>query len=201
MLPAQYQERLVSAEVACTYWLETLCEIELEYYPQVVRVSHQIIADCYNPRAITTGVTTTDDLQWMFWQTSQNLGLEQSFIPFFNIVRRGGQHARYPADDKVIHPGDLIHCDVGNRYLRLCSDLQEWAYVRHPGENDAPAGLKNLFTQVDRLQQVFTSEFKTGLTGNELLTNILQRARAEGVPGSESLFSFAGLLFARAGSL
>ena len=83
----------------------------------------------------------------------------------------------------MIHPGDLIHCDVGNRYLRLCSDLQEWAYVRRPGEHDAPAGLKNLFTQVDRLQQVYMSEFKIGLTGNELLTNILQRARAEGVPG------------------
>lgn len=183
VLVTPYLERLVSAEVACTRWLETLSDIELEYYPQVVRLTHQIIADCYNPLAITVGVTSTDDLQWAFWQTSQNLGLEQSFIPLFNLVRNGTQQALYGVDDKVIHPGDLIHCDVGNRYLRLCSDLQEWAYVRRPGEDDAPTGLKNLFTQVSRLQNVYLAEFKTGLTGNELLTIILQRSKAEGIPG------------------
>jgi hypothetical protein len=183
VLPSQYQERLVSAEAACTRWLETLTDIELQYYPNIVNLTHRIIADCYSPRVITVGVTTTDDLQWAFWQTSQDLGLEQSFIPFFDLVRNEAEQTRYPVGDKVIRPGDLIHCDVGNRYLRLCSDLQEWAYVRRPGEQDAPAGLKNLFTQVNRLQQNYMAEFKTGLTGNELLTNILQRSRAEGIPG------------------
>jgi hypothetical protein len=182
-LPAQYRDRLVSAEVACIRWLETLCDIELQYYPNVVHMTHQIIADCYSPRVTTVGVTTTDDLQWAFWQASQDLGIEQSFIPFFDFVRERTRQALYPPEDKVIRPGDLIHCDVGNRYLRLCSDVQEWAYVRRPGEEDASAGLKNLFTQVNRLQQIFMGEFKAGLTGNELLANILQRAKAEGVPG------------------
>lgn len=181
-LPAQYTERLVSAEAACTRWLETLTDEELQFYPQVVRLTHSIVAGCYSPRTLTPGVTTTDDLQWAFWQHSQDLGLELSFVPFFNIVRSQQRRLAYPIDDKVIRPGDLIHCDVGNRYLRLCSDVQEWAYVRLPGEIDAPAGLKNLFTQVNRLQQVFLAEFKAGLTGDQLLTNILARARAEGIP-------------------
>ena len=181
-LSPEYTARLVSAEAASTRWLETLHEEELQFYPHLVRISHAIIAECYSPRTITPGVTTTDDLQWAFWQHSQALGLEQSFIPFFNLVRSKHRQQAYPVADKIIRPGDIIHCDVGNRYLKLCSDLQEWAYIRRSGESDAPPGLKNLFTQVNRLQQVFMSEFKAGLTGNELLEKMLARANAEGIP-------------------
>ncbi len=181
-LPEKYQGRLVSAEAACTRWLETLVDEEIQFYPHVVRLTHAVIARCFSARTITPGVTTTDDLQWAFWQYSQELGLEQSFIPFFNLVRSETQKKVFPVEDRVIRPGDIIHCDVGNRYLRLCSDVQEWAYVRRPGEGDAPPGLKNLFTQVGRLQQVFMGEFKAGLSGDDLLNNILARARAEGIP-------------------
>jgi Xaa-Pro aminopeptidase len=183
VLPAKYVSRLVSAEAACTRWLETLVDEELQYYPHLVRITHAIIAECYSPRTITPGVTTTDDLQWAFWQHSQALGLGQSFVPFFNLVRSNAQKQVYPVEDQVIRPGDILHCDVGNRYLNLCSDLQEWAYIRRDGETDAPPGLKNLFTQVNRLQRIYMGEFKAGLSGNELLTKILDRAHAEGIPG------------------
>jgi hypothetical protein len=173
---------LESAEVACTRWLETLIDEELQYYPHVVRLTHQIIAQCFSSSSITPGITTTDDLEWAFWQYSQELGLDQSFIPFFNLVRSEESKKAFPVEDRVIRPGDLIHCDVGNRYMRLCSDLQEWAYVRRTGELDAPTGLNNLFIQVNRLQQVFMSEFKPGLSGDVLLNAILNRAKAEGIP-------------------
>jgi hypothetical protein len=181
-LPATYTERLVSAEAACVYWLETLHVDELHFYPHIVRATKQIIADCYSPRTLTPGITTTEDLQWAFMQYSSDRGLGLSFVPFFTLVRSDALKPQFPVADKVIRPGDLIHCDVGNRYLRLCSDLQEWAYVRHAGETDAPPGLKNLFTQVGRLQNVYMGEFKAGLTGNELLNKMLERAHSEGIP-------------------
>jgi hypothetical protein len=181
-LPEAYRSRLVSAEAACTRWLEALSPEELQFYPHLVRTTHAIIAKCYSPATLVPGVTTTDDLQWAFWQYSQDLGLEQSFIPFFNLVRSPERKAQFPVEDRIIRPGDLIHCDVGNRSLRLDSDVQEWAYVRCPGETDAPSGIKALFTQVGRLQQVFMSEFQAGLSGNELLNRILTRAKAEGIP-------------------
>lgn len=181
-LPEKYVKRLVSAEAACTRWLETLTETELQAYPQLAQLTHQVIADCYSH--VTPGQTTTDDLQWAFWQTSTSLGLEQSFTPFFNLVRSNAEKALHPVEDKVIRPGDLIHCDVGNRYLRLCSDMQEWAYVRRPGESEPPAGLKHLFTLVNALQRVFMGSFEAGLSGNALLQRILARAQSEGIPGS-----------------
>lgn len=181
-LPESYRERLVSAEAACVYWLETLSPDELHFYPHIVRATKQIIADCYSPRTLTPGITTSDDLQWAFMQYSSERGLGLSFIPFFTLYRSNAQKEKFPTADKVIRPGDIIHCDVGNRYLRLCSDLQEWAYIRYDGEEDAPAGLKKLFTEVGRLQEVYMGEFKLGLTGNELLNNMLDKAHRQGIP-------------------
>ncbi|MCX7600167.1 MAG: hypothetical protein N2512_15065 [Armatimonadetes bacterium] len=39
-----------------------------------------------------------------------------------------------------------------------------------------------LLGEVNRLQDIYMAEFRAGLTGNELLANVLGRARAEGVP-------------------
>ncbi len=200
-LPAPYTRRLVSAEEACTLWLETLIEEEVEFYPRIPALTHQIIRECYSPTTLIPGVTTSDDLQWAFWEYSQELGLEQSFVPFFNLVRSPARRALYPVEDKIIRPGDLIHCDVGNRILKLCSDVQEWAYVRLPGESDAPPGLKALFTQIGRLQQAYLAEFAHGLTGNELLRRMLARARAEGVPNPRVYSHSLGLFLHEPGPL
>ena len=181
-LEPKYVDRLVSAEAACTYWLSVLSPEELQFYPHVVGITKAIIAQCFSAQTVTPGITTTDDLQWAFWQISQALGLEQSFIPFFNLVRSNAEKGRYPVEDKIIRPGDLIHCDVGNRYLGLCSDLQEWAYVCRVGEQDAPAGLNNLFSQVNRLQHTFMEAFEAGQTGDQLLNRILTNAKAQDIP-------------------
>ncbi len=178
----KYAARLVSAEDACTIWLSVLSEAEIQAYPQAVRITRAIIQRCFSAETLTPGITTSDDLQWAFYQHSLDLGLELSFIPFFNLVRSNAEKERFPVDDKVIRPGDIIHCDVGNKYLRLCSDLQEWAYVLRPGEVAAPAGLRALFTQANRLQAVFMAGFEGGASGNKILNNILSAANAAGIP-------------------
>jgi hypothetical protein len=121
-------------------------------------------------------------LPWAYWQRCADLGLSVAFKPFFNLVRSDRARQQFGAEDTVIRPGDLIHCDVGIHYLRLCSDHQQWAYVLRDGEVDAPEGLNQLMAQGNRLQDVFMAEFQQGFTGNELLNSILTRARNEGVP-------------------
>ena len=182
VLPDGYQQRLVSAEAACNHWLMTLTGEELEIMTQAALISKQVIAQCYSPQAIKPGVTTTTDLEWAYWQKVVDLGLQPCFKPYFNLVRSPAKTAIHPVADKVILAGDMIHCDVGLRYMRLCSDHQEWAYVLEPGENDAPQGLKNLFTQSGRLQKVYMQSFEQGLSGNQLLARILSRANTENIP-------------------
>lgn len=182
-LAPQYVARLESAEELVTHWAATLSPREVGLYEDVAAIAHGLLAECLSPAVIVPGVTTTEDLEWHYWQRATDLGLEVSFKPFFNTVRARPERVLHGPQDLTIRPGDIVHSDVGIRYLGLCSDHQQLAYVRRPGEALAPEGLRNLVAQANRLQDVFMSEFAPGLTGNKLLARILTRARAEGIPG------------------
>jgi Xaa-Pro aminopeptidase len=197
----EFRERIVDAEQVCTRWLMTLSDMEVEIYPHIVSIAHQIIAHCYSHQTIHPGVTTTDDLEWVYWQTAHDLGLEVAFKPFFRILRSNADQQTYPVLDKVIRPGDLLHCDVGVRYLRLNTDHQEAAYVLRTGERDAPEGIKNLLFQCNRLQNVFMGGFQRGLSGNEMLNNILQTARAQDIPTPKVYSHSMGLYLHEPGPL
>jgi hypothetical protein len=200
-LPEGYAERLASAEEACTHWLMTLTEAELTLYSQVARIGHWLIRQYFNRGAITPGVTTTEDLEWAYWQRSLDLGLELAFKPFFRVIRGEAVKGQYPEGDKTIRPGDLVHCDVGIRYLRLNSDHQELAYILQDGETEAPEGLRRLMARGNALQKIFTGEFRQGLSGNELLANILGRARAAGIPNPRVYSHSLGLYLHEPGPL
>ena len=198
---SDYVDRFSSAETACTRWLMTLTSEELELYPEVSGIARNVIAQCYSPDSITPGITSVEDLEWLFWQTCTDNGVEQSFKPYFRIIRSDAEQAKHPLLDGVIRRGDLLVCDVGTRYLGLITDHQELAYVRHVGETDAPEGLKRLLAQNNRLQKIFMQEFKHGVTGNQLLANILSSAEKEGIPNPWIFSHSLGLLLHEPGPL
>jgi len=200
-VPGEYHARMTSAETLATRWLATLTDEEIELFQHVASLAHGLIKDCYSRASLMPGVTTTADLEWLYWQRAVDLGLEVSFKPFFNLVRSDELKEKYGEDDLVIRGGDLIHCDVGVRYLRLNSDHQQWAYVRRGDEQDAPAGLRSLLHEGNRLQNVFMAEFQPGLSGNELLQRILERARAEGIPNPKVYSHSLGLFLHEPGPL
>ena len=200
-LPDAYVRRLVSAEPLATRWLANLAEPEVAIYEHVVDVAKHVIARCYSREAIVPNVTTTEDLEWFYWQTCADLGLQVSFRPFIGLRRSPAARERYGDDDRVIRPGDFLHCDVGIKYLRLNSDHQQWAYIRQSGETEASGGARRLMAEANRLQDVFMSEFRHGLTGDELLSNILARARAEGIPNPKVYSHSLGLFLHEPGPL
>jgi Xaa-Pro aminopeptidase len=200
-LPDKYVGRLTSAETACTRWAMTLTEDELDLYPKISSIARRVIARCFSSSSVTPGVTTSEDLEWMFWQICTDNGLEQAFKPYFRIIRSDSEAERHPLSDGVIRGGDLLICDVGIRYLGLITDHQELAYVRRVDETDAPDGLKELLATNNRLQGIFMREFKRGLTGNQLLENILSSARREGIPGPEVFSHGLGLFLHEPGPL
>lgn len=196
-----YAEWLVSAEKAVIRWSATLTNREIGYYRQVIAIAHDLIAGCYNSDTISPGVTTVDDLVWHYWQRAVDAGLELAFRPYFRILRNAGDSRYENVKDGVIRPGDVIHCDVGIRYLRLNSDNQQLAYVVKPGETDVPMYLRDLMATTNELQSIFMSEFKRGITGNELLRNILKRAREEGIPSPMVYSHSIGLFLHQPGPL
>lgn len=174
--------RLDCAESLATRWLATLTGREITLFEHVVNVAHAVVAECFSRRVIVPGVTTTEDLEWHYWQRAADLGLEMAFKPFFVRVRSQAARERFGEADRAIRAGDMLRSDVGIRYLGLNSDHQQVAYVLRPDEHEAPEGFRTLLREGNRLQDVYLSEFRQGLTGNELLANILARARAEGLP-------------------
>ena len=201
VLSEPYVQRLVSAEPLATKWLANLAEPEVATYEHVVDVAKYIIARCYTREAIVPNVTTTEDLQWSYWQTCADLGLQVSFRPFMGIRRSPAAKERYGEDDRVIRPGDFLHCDVGIKYLRLNSDHQQWAYVLQSGETEAPEGARRLMAEANRLQEIFMGEFRRGLTGDQLLANILARAREKEVPNPKVYSHSLGLFLHEPGPL
>jgi Xaa-Pro aminopeptidase len=178
----KYAARLESAEPLATLWGETLLDEEIDLMEQAASLSHAIIAETFSNRVVTPGHTTTDDLRFHYWQRVADLGLDLAFYPFFTIRGRLPQDiVKYGKDDKVIRPGDFIHCDVGLKYMHYNSDHQEWAYVLRLGETDVPETFKKIMAECNRLQDVFCGEFKAGLSGNELLNNILGKAQDVGI--------------------
>lgn len=177
-IPEKYHDRLVSAEAAAVLWAGTLTETEKTLFARVSELGQYMIRACFNDAVVTPGVTTIDDLVWHYWQHSLDLGLDLAFRPFFKI-KRDQRETRYAAN--VVSPGDVIHCDVGIKYLRLNSDHQHLAYVPRLGETDVPAGLKARMADTNLLQDIYMAGFRHGASGNEMLGEMLAKARAAGL--------------------
>ncbi|HEX6084942.1 MAG TPA: M24 family metallopeptidase [Thermoanaerobaculia bacterium] len=173
VLDAPLRTRVVSAENLALRWLEQRTAMELEVYPQIVAIARSVIAEAFSSRVITPGVTTTDDVAWFIRERYAELGLPIWFMPYVNAQRAGvACETATPfcgAEETVIRRGDVLHTDVGITYLRLNTDTQEMGYVLRAGESDVPEGLKNALKTGNRWQDLLTSEFRTGRSGNEIL--------------------------------
>jgi len=180
----KYSARLTSAEEMATIWGMTLIEEEIPLMERAQAISHAIIAETYSSKAITPGVTTLDDLMYYYWQRVNDLGLDILAHPKFRIKGRSqADIEKYGKDDKVIRHGDFLFCDVVLKYMRYSTDHAEWAYVLRPGETEAPMSFRMLMAEGNRLQDIFCNEFREGLTGNEVLRRILDKAKQQGISG------------------
>ncbi len=185
-----FSKRVVSAEKLAIGWLETRTEAEMAIYPHIVKLSHEIIKEAFSSKVITPGVTTTEDVVWWLREKVRELKLQTWFHPTIDVQRADPENfdhlrtfSKRP-DTNVILPGDLLHCDFGITYLRLNTDQQQHAYVLRANETDVPEYLKEAFKKGNRLQDIFTNNFKEGRTGNEVLKLSREQAIAEGIKPS-----------------
>ncbi|TKJ29028.1 Xaa-Pro aminopeptidase [bacterium (candidate division B38) B3_B38] len=178
-LGPKYTARLHSGEELAIGWLERRIPEEMEIYSHVVSIAHHIVAEAFSSRVITPGVTTSYDLSWWLRERFRELKLIATFQPDIDIIRnKTGGNA---PEDNVIRRGDVLHCDIGFEYLRMCTDIQELGYVLRDGETDAPEGLKRALQMGNRLQDILCEEIKEGRTGNEVQAAALKKGREEGL--------------------
>ena len=188
-LPASYQSKLVSSEPLAVAWLETRTEREMQFYPQLIKMSKDIIAEGFSSKVITPGITTTEDLVWWYHQEIIKRGFTTWFHPSVEIQRNDSvafDHLTaftskgYNSKD-IIMQGDLLHVDFGITYLRLNTDIQEHAYVLKPNQTNAPLYLQKAMETGNRLQDILTSQFQENKTGNQILASALAQAKKENI--------------------
>ena len=184
VLSPKFRKKITSAEDLAIAWIETRTDLEMTVFSQLVEISSSIIREAFSTKVITPGVTSTDDVVWWMREKVLSLGLDTWFHPTVDVQRKDNSDL-YAFDSKskfdIILPGDLLHCDFGISYLTLNTDTQELAYVLKPGETDAPDFLIKAFKEGTRVQDIFTNNFKQGLTGNEILRRSLEQGKAEGL--------------------
>ena len=189
VLPEKYQKRVTNAEDLAIGWLESRTENEMIVYQNIVRLAHQIIAEGFSEKVIQPGITTTDDVMWWYRDRIRELGFTAWFHPSVSLQRKdpeSSEHLRSFSErpeQELIYPGDLLHVDFGITYLRLNTDTQQHAYVLRSGEKEVPDFLKKAFKKGNRVQDILTSNFETGRSGNEILKATLDQCKAEGLKG------------------
>ncbi len=174
----EQKAKIVSAENVVVGWMETRIDEEMDAYHGIMQIAHAMIAEAFSSKVILPGVTTNLDVKYWMMQKTVELGFRPWFDYEVSVRRAGG--AEYE-EETVIRPGDVLHCDVGFRYLNLCTDTQENAYVLKQGETDAPEELKEVMRTVNRFQDITIGEFRIGRSGNEILAASLKKAKEEGI--------------------
>ena len=189
-LPKKYKKRVTTAERLAIAWLETRSERELQIYPMICHLGHKILQEGLSEKNIHPGITTTTDVEWQLRQLVTEYGLKTWFHPSVSVQRaaEGNQEflrsfSRRP-DQEIIQMGDLLHVDFGITYLRLNTDQQQHFYVLKANETKVPAYLQAALKNGNRLQDILTTNFKAGKTGNQILSASLDQAKAEGINGS-----------------
>lgn len=189
-LPQNLQKNVVSAQTLAVRWLETRTDLEMATYKHIQQLAHAIIREGFSEGVITPGATTTEDVVWWYREKIKEMKLDTWFHPSVDIQRADPANTEQTRNfaskspESVIMPGDLLHVDFGITYLRLNTDTQEMAYVLKAGELEVPAYLNEAFIEGNRVQDVLTSNFVAGRTGNEILRASLKTLKAEGIRGT-----------------
>ncbi len=179
--------KIVSAQKLATAWIETRTDKEMEIYQEIVTITKKIINEAFSLKVIQLGKTTTTDLEWWMRQKVTDMGLNTWFHPSVDIQRRSevnGDHLRSFSNrpsENIIQKGDLLHCDFGITYLRLNSDCQQMAYVLDDDQKEVPIFLTKAFEDANLLQDILTSNFILGHSGNQILLNSLSDAKKKGL--------------------
>ena len=189
-LPKSFHSKITSAQNLAVGWLETRTPSEMATYRHIQAIANHIIAEGLSENVITPGVTTTDDVVWWYRERIKTLKLDTWFHPSVDLQRPDPDSQEQlrsfavKAESQVIMPGDILHMDFGITYLRLNTDTQQLAYVLKPGEDEAPQYLKDAFMVGNRLQDILTSQFVEGRTGNQILRETRKIMESEGIKGS-----------------
>ncbi len=155
-----YVKRIISGEMVATRFLETRSEKEIELMRKIVGVTREIIKKAYSVEVIDIGNTTTGELRFFLMEEATKLGMPPWFDATVWIRREGKSHI--DNDNEVIEKGDILHCDFGVVYGRLCSDVQEMAYIKNDDDEILISELQHIHAISMKFQDIVMKNLIVG---------------------------------------
>lgn len=175
----EYKERVISAEGVATRFLETRSEKEIELMRLIVGSTRDIIKKAYSTEVIEVGKTTSGEVRFFLMEEAIKIGM----IPWFDAtvwIRRDGK-SHIDNDNEVIQKGDILHCDFGVEYGKLCSDVQEMAYIKQDNDEQLIRELTEIHKKSMLFQDIVMENIVVGRSGNEVLIDSLKSAKEKGI--------------------
>lgn len=188
-LGEKWEDKFVLEPMLGVELVAKMVDDRLDWYRKLMETAWAIIEEGFSNKIIVSNETTTADVVWWMRERIQSLNYTTWFQPGVYILTEDdlptGRDNPLDAPDHLIRYGDLIHTDFGVTALGLNTDTQHLGYVLRPGETaaDIPQGFLEGLRKVNRLQDITRENMKIGLTGNEILKNILAQAHNEGIEG------------------
>jgi hypothetical protein len=177
----ELSSRLVSSEALVFDYVGTHTPAELEIETEASQRTWNILRRAFSNEVITPGETRLMEVWGWIVDEWKSQHLDFNFPPSLTIYRRGIEQGIGDGANPVIVSGDLIHVDFGVRLMGLVTDQQHLAYVLHPDETEAPAGLQQAFAQSVRAARIYVEELLPGRPGVEVKNRVEARAREEGI--------------------
>ena len=137
-LDPESRAALVSSEDLIYEWLSIKLPQEIEIMRKAAELTAAWQIEAY--ATIVPGETTDAEVAAFLDAKMEAYGVGEAWSPSQNPnVNSGPDRGHSHATDKVIMPGDVIQTDFGIKlYDRWVSDIQRFAYVLGPDQNQAP---------------------------------------------------------------
>ena len=187
-LGPEAEKTFVSASDLTQEYLDTRLADEMEHYRTAVTVTEAIVKRALSGAVITPGTTTVGDVRRALYDMLGAAGVRTWFQPDLRVQRAVGELATsrgflaVAPELTVLRPGDVVHIDFGISYMGFDTDWQKMAYLLHPGESDAPTGLKKAMANANVLQDALTQRVaRPGMTGGRVFNGVMAEMKQQGI--------------------
>lgn len=158
-------QKLRSSDEIVYHWLSIKLPAEIEIMSKAAALTAKWQIEAY--RQVIPGVTTDADVARFLKAKIRDAGVLDGWAAAQNPnVNSGTDRGHSHATDKVIQPGDIIQTDFGIRvYDRWVTDIQRFAYVLKPGEDEAPEDIQTYWLSAKQGRQAAFSAMQPGVKG------------------------------------
>ncbi|CAL1701328.1 unnamed protein product [Somion occarium] len=183
-LGAKWVERMVNEPMLGIEFVAARVPGQLEYYKQMQETTWALIEEAFSERVITSGITTTEDVEWWYREKMQEQNVSTWNHPRVSVITPES-FPGWEGTKDIIQEGDLLHVDFGITAMGMNTDTQHMAYVLRTseGEEGVPEGLKQGLKKANRMQDISLERMKAGKTGNQVLKECLDQMKLEGIEG------------------